>query len=423
MRRGIAVAAVTLAGALALIGYLTKAQQPTVAQQPTRASTPGKAHVATDVGVTGSEISLGALTDHSGPLSALGLSTVAGSRIWVDETNSAGGVCGRKITLTVRDHGSDPGKAKVHYTALEPTVLGFLQVLDAPVNAALSQSLIDDEITAVAVSQSSELLGNPYVIIPGATYDIEMINGLSYLMQQGKIRDGDTIGHLWIDGEYGANALRGTRYFAAKHNLTVRDVKVSPTDSDLRGVVAGLVSDSRMRAIALSVTPAQTVSVAQANPRLPMVGNNPAFAPQLLDGPAALGNLSVVASSVPFSAEVPRAQHVAQAFQQGRFEGPPSSGVPYGYAIGEVWGQLLQRACTNGDLTRAGIQEALRQITGVTTDDLVADLDFAEPGAPAARQVYIGVPDATVPGRLRQVTPLFAAPEAVSYAAPHQNGD
>jgi hypothetical protein len=267
------------------------------------------------------------------------------------------------------------------------------------------------------------------VVIPGTTFDVEMINGLSYLMGQGKLVDGDTIGHIWVDGEYGANALRGTQYVAERHRLTVRDVKVAATDSDLRGVVAGFAGDPRVNAIALTTTPAQTAAAVEANQQLgltmPMVANNPAFGPQLLDGPAAgvLGNLVVVASSVPFSSDVPQAQQVAQTFQQGGFEGLPNSGVPYGYAIGEIWGQLLQRACHNGDITRAGIQEALRQSTDITTGNLIADLDFAKPGAPAAREVYIGVPDAAVPGGIRQVTPLFMAPEARGYAAPHQNGD
>ncbi|MGH3777300.1 MAG: ABC transporter substrate-binding protein [Pseudonocardiaceae bacterium] len=422
MRRAIGLPAVALASMLALAGCSTTAQHPDAGA--------GKAGgLATGFGVTSSEITLGALTDRTGPFSELGLGVVAGSQIWINETNAAGGICRRKIELSVRDHGYDAGKAKIQYAELEPTVLGFMQILGSPVNAALSRNLTHNETTAVAVAQSSELLGNPYVIIPGTTYDVEMINGLSYLMGQGKIRDGDTIGHVWVDGEYGANGLRGARYFAEKHNLTVRDAKVAPTDSDLRDVMAGFAGDPRLTAIALTTTPAQTASAAQVNQQLglhvPMVGNNPAFAPQLLNGPAAgaLSNLSVVASSVPFSSDIPQAGHIAQAFGQGGFEGLPNSGVPYGYAVGEIWGQLLQRACNNGDITRAGIQEALRQSTNITTDKLVADLDFTKPGAPAAREVHVGVPDAAVPGGIRQVTPLFVAPEARSYAAPHQNGD
>lgn len=79
------------------------------------------------------------------------------------------------------------------------------------------------------LSKSSELLSNPYVIIPATTYDVAMINGLSNLMEQGKIHDGDTIGHIWLDGEYGANGLCGAQYFAQRHHLTLRDTKPKVT--------------------------------------------------------------------------------------------------------------------------------------------------------------------------------------------------
>ena len=422
MRRVLALPAVALASVLAVAGCSTMAQQSSEAPAKT-------VEVATGVGVTRSEITLGALTDHSGPFKELGLGVVQGNQIWINETNADGGICGRQIKLVVRDHGHDLGKAQNQYPTLEPNVLGFMHVMGSRVGAALSQRLVYNETTAVALSQSSELLANPYMIIPGTTYDVEMINGLSYLMETGRLRDGDTIGHIWIDDEYGANGLRGARYFAEKHRLTVRDAKITATDSDLRDIVAGFAADPRVTAIALTTTPEQAASAAVANQQLglnvPMIGNNSVFTPQLLEGPAAaaLVNLTVVASSVPFSSDVPQAQQVAQAFQQSGFEGRPNSGVPYGYAIGEIWGELLQRACTNGDLTRAGIQEALRQSVDITTDKLVADLDFAKPGAPAAREVYAGVPDAVVPGGIRLVKPLFVAPEARSYAAPHQNGD
>lgn len=420
MRRALALPAVALASVLALAGCSAMVQSP---------AGPGAAKgVSTDFGVTRSDITLGALTDHSGPFKELGLGAVQGNQIWINEINAAGGICGRKITLKVRDHGYDTRQAKIQYPELEPTVLGFMQILGAPVTAALRQELIDNETTAVALPESSEILDNPYVIIPGTTYDLEMINGLSYLMEQGRIRDGDTIGHIWIDDAYGANGLRGTQYFAQRHRLTVRDAKVSATASDLRDTVAALAGDPRVTAIALTTTPEQAASAAVANQQLklnvPMAGNNPVFTPRLLDGPAAgaLGNLTVLASSVPFSSGVPRAQDIARVYQQGGYQGLPTSGVPYGYAIGKIWGKLLLRACTNGNITRAGIQEALRQSTDITTDSLVADLDFAKPGSPATREVYAGVPDAGVPGGIRQVTPLFTAPDAQTYVAPHQRG-
>ena len=58
----------------------------------------------------------------------------------------------------------------------------------------------------------------------------------------------------------------------------------------------------------------------------------------------------------------------------------PNFGVPLGYAIGEIWGQILKAACAKGDLTRDRIQAAVEAATAMSTDDLVPGLDFSHPG-------------------------------------------
>lgn len=424
MRRALALPAVVMAGALALAACSSKAED----TGGGGGGGEGAAGVATDFGVTDSEITLGVLTDNTGPFKDLGIGIVQGHQLWIDEVNAAGGVCERQIVMEVRDHGYKADTAVIQYPELEPDVLGFMQILGSPINAALDQDLIDNETTGVALSWSSEILDNPYVIIPGTTYDIEMINGLSYLLEEGRIAEGDTVGHIWIDGEYGANGLRGAQYFAEQHGINLVDAKVTSTDADMRNIVTGFAGQG-VTAIGLTTTPAQTASAAAVNAQLglnvPMIGNNPVFAPQLLASPAAPALnqlLYVAASSVPFSSEVPKAQEIATAYEEGGFTELPSGGVPYGYAIGEIWGQLIQLACDNGDLTRAGIQTALQEGTDITTDQLVADLDFSSPGSPATREVYVAVPDTELPGGLRQVKPLFVSPDAEDYTAPHQRG-
>lgn len=417
MRRVLAVPAVALASVLALAGCSTKA--------PDAGSQPRSKELSTDYGVSDTEIVLGALTADSSPFAELGTGVVHGQQLWIDETNAAGGICQRKISVKIAQ--ANAVQAAAGYTALEPEVLGFMQIAGASAVAGLSQRLIDNETTVVALPASSELLTNPYVIIPATTYDLEMINGLWYLMGQGKIQDGDTIGHIWLEGEYGANGLRGAQHFAQRHRLTLREAKVS-AESNIRDVVAGFAAEPRVRAIALSTTPEQAVAAGAFNQQVglnvPMVGNSPVFSPALLSSPAAPGlvNLSVVASSVPFTSDVLAAQHVAGAYRQAGHPEPPNSGVPYGYAIGQIWGQVLKRACLNSDLSRGGIQEAVRQLTTITTGQLTAELSFAKPGSPASREAFVGVPDPAVPGGIRQVTPLFVAPDTQSYVAPHQTG-
>src|SRR5215475_11616733 len=118
----------------------------------------------------------------------------------------------------------------------------------------------------------------------------------------------------------------------------------------------------------------------------------PTFAPALLKSPAkdALGLLHVVASSVPFSADLPKARDVASKYK-AKYTEPPNSGVPYGYAVADIWGQVLTQACADKDLTRAGVQAALKKTTHATTEDLIAPLDFSKPGAPPTHQVYVAL--------------------------------
>ncbi|WP_103337632.1 ABC transporter substrate-binding protein [Amycolatopsis sp. CA-126428] len=380
--------------------------------------------VKTGKGVTATEVTLGVMTDKSGVFKNLGLGVTQGNELWAKDFNAAGGACGRQVKLEEADHGYKADTAKTLYPQIEPKVLGFVQLLGSPVVAALKQNLATDKAVAAPASWSSELLDNPYVMIVGTTYDLEMIDGLSYLQEQGLIKDGDTIGHVYIDGEYGKNGLRGSQFYAKKHSLTVKEVKITSTDSDLTNVVTGL-KGAGVKAIALTTTPAQTGSAVAANKALglnvPVLGNNPTFDPVLLKSPAAgaLDKLTVVASSVPFSADLPKAKDVAAKFKAA-YKETPNGGVPYGYAVGEVWGAVLKKACDNKDLTRDGIAAALKQTTSASTDDLVAALDFSKPGTPATRQVYAATPDASAEGGVKYVKPLFEAPEAKEYVAPHQ---
>ena len=68
------------------------------------------------------------------------------------------------------------------------------------------------------------------------------------------------------------------------------------------------------------------------------------------------------------------------------------------------------------------MQTALKSLTSVQTDDLVAELDYSSPGSPPTRGVYIAKVDPNAEGGLTEVAPLFTAPEAAGYKAPFQKG-
>jgi ABC-type branched-subunit amino acid transport system substrate-binding protein len=422
IRRSRAGRSAMLAGALA--GTLVLAACGSTADTaPSGAA--GAGGVRTDKGVTDTTITLGIMGDTSGVFKNLGAGLNAGNQIWADDVNAAGGICKRQIAIETVDHGYKADTAKTLYPQLEPKVLGMVQLLGSPVLAALKQNLIDDNVLAAPASWSSQVLDNPSVMMIGTTYDLEIINGLAYLQQQGLIADGDTVGHIYIDGEYGGNGLRGSQYYAQAHGLTLREAKVTSTDNDLTGIVTGLRGDG-VKAIVLTTTPGQTASALAASQALglnvPVLGNNPTFDPGLLNSPAAsaLSNLYVSASNAPFSSKTPKAVDVVAKFKQKFAEAPKNAGVIVGYTEGQVWQAVLTKACEQGDLTRAGVATALTTLTGVKTEDLVTELDYSSPGSPPTRGVYIAKVDANAEGGLTEVAPLFTSPEAASYKAPFQ---
>jgi ABC-type branched-subunit amino acid transport system substrate-binding protein len=385
----------------------------------------GAGGVKTDKGVTDTEISLGVMGDTSGVFKNLGAAINAGNQLWADDVNKAGGICGRQLKLEIVDHGYKADTAKTLYPQLEPKILGIVQLLGSPVLAALKQNLIDDNVTAAPASWSSQILNNPNIMMIGTTYDLEIINGLAYLQQQGLIKKGDRIGHIYIDGEYGGNGLKGSQYFGDKNGITIVGAKVTSTDNDLTNIVTGL-KGAGVTAIVLTTTPGQTASAASASQALglnvPILGNNPTFDPALLKSPAAaaLANLYVAASSAPFSSKTSKATELAAAYKAKYAGSPLNGGVDVGYVEGLVWQSVLTKACENKDLSRAGVQTALKSLTSVKTDDLVAELDYSSPGAPPTRGVYIAKVDPAAEGGLTEVAPLFTAADAAGYKAPFQ---
>ena len=179
------------------------------------------------------EISLGLLTDLSGVFAALGKPIVQGTQLYWKQQNADGGVCDRKVKLVVKDHGYDPQKAVVQYRELAD-VAALQQLLGSPITAALLPTLEADSMISLLAAWPSSLLANDFIIEVGATYDIEMINGLDYLLEDGKIAKGDKIGHIYFEGEYGENGLAGLQGVrrGERHEIVEQKIK-----ADRRGHV------------------------------------------------------------------------------------------------------------------------------------------------------------------------------------------
>jgi ABC-type branched-subunit amino acid transport system substrate-binding protein len=378
--------------------------------------------VKTDAGVTAGTINLGVLTDNSGPYKNSGVAASDANQMWADEVNASGGICGRQVKLTVRDAGFSADKAVTLYSGMKNDTAALLQVLGSAPLAAIKAQLVADSMLAITNGYASTNLDKPEVVTIGATYDVIAINALAYMQKAGKIKDGDKVGMIYLGGEAGDNVLLGAKYYAEKHSMTLIPVKVSTGDSDMAPAITSLKSNG-VKSVLLGTVPAQTgsavVQAASQGLNVPIFGMNASYDPNLLGTPAkdqlAAGFQRMAVMS---QFDSPDAAKVAANFQ-AKYKEPISESVLLGYTEGVVMKAILQKACDNKDLTRAGIVKAKGQVK-IDKGGILPALDFTTDGSPSARQTMVVKVDPSTVGTLAKVDDFWSSPEAEAYKAPAQ---
>ena len=325
-------------------------------------------------GVTGDTLTLGVLSDLSNVFGPLGQTLVQGNELYFKQRNAAGGICGRQVKLEIRDHAYNVQTSVSQFTELEPKVLGFVQLLGSPIVSALAPKIASTGAVTLPATWSTDWLSKDGLVIVGSAYPVDMINGIQYLLDEGKIKKGDMLGHVYFEGDYGSDALKGAQYAADKLGLKIKPVQVAPSATDLTAQFNELRSGSDPKAILISAGPRQTASIAGlaagSGLKIPLLANGPGFDPSLLATPVGktlADNLYVSTSYEPFSGKSERAQTIATRYATAYPSGKPTNMVNYGYATADVMGQALDQACKDNDLTRDGLVKAMRSLTKAET--------------------------------------------------------
>ncbi|MGV9273132.1 ABC transporter substrate-binding protein [Streptomyces griseosporeus] len=409
-------AAAALAGALALLLAATGCSS----KADGKGSSDSADGVRTGPGVTAKTIKLGALTDLTGPYATLGKSIVQAQQMWADETNAKGGICGRKVEIVVKDHGYDVQKAVTAYADIAPDVVALPQVIGSPVVAALLDDIDRDHMLTFPQAWAASLLGKDSVQVIGTTYDIDMISAVDFLTRTKGLKKGDTIGHVYFEGDYGANALAGSTWAAKKAGLKIEGQKIKATDTDLSAQVSAL-RKAGVKAILISAGPAQTASLvgvaASRGLRVPVVSNAPGFAPQLMKTPAApalAAMLNIISSAPAVSSDLPGVRAMVASYKKKYPGSPVDSGVLSGYNAAELLGADLKKACASGGLTREDLVKAHRSQKNADTG-LGTPQDFSDAGSPASREAYVLRPDAKADGGVVNAEDAHKAPGVDEY--------
>lgn len=403
MKKTLAVGAAAVAVSLTLAGC---------------ASGPDTQNVKTDFGVTASTITLGAISDTSNIYKASAPSIVAGNEIYFADRNKNNKICGREVVIDVKDHASDSAKAATLYSQMQPNILGLVQLLGSPQQAALAKQITSDGVTTMLAGWSSAMLPTAkdpnlkYYVLAGTTYPLDTINGMQWLMDSGKIAKGDTVGYIYATGAFGGDAYNGGKFFAEKAGVTLAQKEVAPNATDLTAQVADIKSKNP-KAIVVSGGPAilaGTVSALKAaGLNIPVLANSPAYDAKFTAAanPAAAyfsSNVYLTTSLLPTSdANTDGLKKVQTLFTEAQKSGKyPATVVNdqqlnYGYALASIMGQALDAACKSGDMTRAGLNAALGTLSKVVTG-VTVDLDYTNRQKSPSTASYILQPDAAALG-------------------------
>jgi ABC-type branched-subunit amino acid transport system substrate-binding protein len=234
------------------------------------------------------------------------------------------------------------------------------------------------------------------------------------------VRKGDSIGHVYFEGDYGSNALEGSTWAAEKAGVTVVGQKIKATDTDLSAQVTAL-RKAGVKAVLISAGPAQTASLvgvaASRGMKVPVVSSAPGFAPQLMETPAepALSAmLHVVSAAPPVSSDLPAVKKMVADYSRKFPDSPVDSGVLSGYNAAQLMAADLKAACAAKDLSREGLVKAHRSQTAVDTG-LGTPQNFSDVSRPATYASYITKPDKKAVGGTVLVEDAHELPAAKEF--------
>jgi ABC-type branched-subunit amino acid transport system substrate-binding protein len=382
----------------------------------------GSDEVETGNGVTDDEITVGVLTDLSGPFAAGAAVQVTEFKAYWDQVNADGGICDRDVVVDVQDHGYDPQKAVTLYRSMAPDVIALQQVLGGPTSSAVLPLAEQDDVYVGGVGWAGSALQYENNQLPGASNAIEAANAIDYMVDELDVPEGAKVGVVYFTGDYGGDALAGAQHAADERGLEIVAQEITPATTDLSAQASAL-AQADVAGVVLAAAPTQFASLAgvlaSQGANVPIIGMNPTFNPSLLTTPAKdalLANAYSITSVAPYSSDAEGVKAANDLYTKADPDGAIGWEVPLAYVQAELLKQSLDGACEAGDLTPEGVVAALRDSSSVDTKGLLPDgLDYSEVGQSPTTTVYLSKVDANAPAGLALVDEL-SGPSAESFS-------
>jgi ABC-type branched-subunit amino acid transport system substrate-binding protein len=375
---------------------------------PPEETTTAAAEIKTDIGVDveNKVITLGLLSDLTGPFGPLVSQIVDGHQVYWESVNNSGGIEGWTVKLEVRDTVYVVDNHVQFYNELKDKVVAFGHSTGSPHTVAIVPQLVEDGILAVPLTWYSGWtdpnLGSN-LVHHGAPYCLEAMNVLEYVSASA---GGTKVALVTLPGDYGLDSAAG-----AKLAIEALGLELVYDGSGL--VLPG--QDQKPIADAIVASGAEIV-FATTNPQLfseiygqaiaqgyqaVWTGSAPSWSPAFITPESAIKD--AIARDFwgsgfvqPWAAESEGMTELMATFAELRPDAPPANYYSEGYVEAMIMHAALAQAIANGDLTQAGVLAAAKSLENVDFKGLgPSETYVGEPNDQVQRQSMIFRPDPT----------------------------
>jgi len=339
-------------------------------------------------GFDGKTIKVGVITALSGPAAVIGNQLAAGQDVfWKYYNAEKGGVAGKyPVQPVVEDSLYDTNTTVQKYNKIKGDVVMVSQVMGTAQTLALLPLLKADKIVASPASQDAIWIREQSLFPIIEPYQIDAINGMDYLMNEGGAK-GKTICAVLQNDVYGEAGLAGLEFAGTKLGF---ELKAKPRykagDQDFTAQVNELKNANCQVVFAVSLPTefGKILGTAAGLGFAPQwMGQSPAWVDALLATPLKdymTKNVMIVAVGPGWGdPKVPAAVEYAARVKQYKPDQQPNYYFSFGYYQAKAVAQLLEKAVAAGSLDHDGITTAMNSLDKLSFEGLAGDYTYGTP--------------------------------------------
>lgn len=341
-------------------------------------------------GITDDEITIGVLTDLSGPVSAGGGIDIGEAfKAHMEALNAEGGIGGRQINVLIEDMKYDPVATAQAYESIRADVAMMPIILSSAGIEAVAQDMLDDCLITLEGGPNGQLSQkHPTVFTPTTSIGHDVMNAIDYVLEE----DPDATFALALQADATGNQTSTAAEFAVEEAGIdlVGTVEFAAADTDLTGQVQSLIEMDPTYVIFGGGVPNQLASLvsgidsagADAKFLVPTSG----WSPNVLDtaaAPAIEERVTVFSSYGAWSSEdegLVRMREELEEFSERDIA--PGAPPLLGYETALVAAEVLRIASEADDLTLGGIYRAAMQVEDLDTGGVAPPLTYGREDEP-----------------------------------------